>query len=387
MWPELVSQKLAGQVTPRALRTYALGLGLEQLVGVNGKIAVYHKADDKAEQLIVPLDTRLDDYAELVAHAVSRLAGFESRSTTDILDHLLLPPADMLQFRDTGVGAADGTLSLDQAANFVTGIKKALLSQAHSVLKPQAYHPRLGRGEAEQFVDACRFGQTRRGSFAMTLACPLNAVPTEGQLFQHQSPFARQVTSSFMQALAEIAGAAQGESADELLSRDTHPLINANLCEALVLMKPEAGSPLLEISASWSRAARLPDPARVPSEVRFDAESFAVAEYIAPLLRAQHKPEVSLFVGYVDILRGDPGPDGRPLGEVVLSLLIGDESLRARAYLSTEDYATAASAHLGNAPVLVRGELHRLARLNRLERIESFRLPEPSDGGNPHTGD
>src|SRR4051812_39570117 len=114
---------LVSRVTPRALRAYALGLGLRQLDGVNSKILVYHRADDRAVQLVIPLDARLDDYADMVLHAVLRLAEFDKRPSIEILDHLLLPPADLLQFRDTSIDARDGSLPLDQAVNFVSAIR------------------------------------------------------------------------------------------------------------------------------------------------------------------------------------------------------------------------------------------------------------------------
>jgi hypothetical protein len=34
----------------------------------------------------------------------------------------------------------------------IDGVRKVLLSEAHSVLVPQPYHPRMSRSEAEEFV-------------------------------------------------------------------------------------------------------------------------------------------------------------------------------------------------------------------------------------------
>ena len=377
-----IPDRLARRVSPRAMSTYATGLGLLKLAGVNGRIAVYHLPTDRAEQVVIPLDDGLDDYGAMVSTVVARLALFDDRPASEVLEHLLLPPADLFEFRDRGAQAGNGTLPLDQAANLLIGIRKGLLAQAHSVIKPQAYHPRLGRGDAELFVDACRFGQTRRETFAMTVACPLDAVPTEGALLQNQPPFARQVTSELMRALGALSRAADANNADTLLSRDV-PLISANLCEAVVLMKPANDRPSLEVSAAWSRATAPPDPAGCPALVRLDAETFAIAEYVGPLLRARQKPEKALFIGYVDVLRGVPQEENRPAGEVILSLLIGDESIRARADLNPDDYLLAATAHVANAPVLLRAELHRLPRLSRLGPIESFKLARQDDGPAP----
>ena len=105
----------------------------------------------------------------------------------------------ILRFR---APSRSGSRGLDSGT--LRAVHERLTADAHSVLKPQAYHPRLGRSEAEQLVEACRFGQTKRGSFTMTLACPLHAVPNKG----NSGPFTRQVTGSLMQTLGQIATAA-----------------------------------------------------------------------------------------------------------------------------------------------------------------------------------
>jgi HTH-type transcriptional regulator / antitoxin HigA len=96
----------AGQarlVTPRALRLYAQARGWEKVDEVNGILSVYRRPEAKAQQLLLPLDDQLDDYADVVAEAVLRLAEFEKRPAREVLDHLLLPPSDLLRFRDQGV--------------------------------------------------------------------------------------------------------------------------------------------------------------------------------------------------------------------------------------------------------------------------------------------
>jgi hypothetical protein len=385
MHRDQVPAEQARRITPRALCVYARALGLKKLEGVNGTIAVYHRAEARAEQIIVPLDEQLDDYAEMVAGAVVRLAEWERRPIREILDHLLLPPADLLHFQDSGPHAADGTLPLLQAVELVAGVRKALLAQAHSVLQPRPFHPRLSRHEAEQFVGACRFGQTRRGSFTVVVACPLEAVPTEASLFEQQPPFTRQVTASFMRALARLADAAEQDHADALLSADTFPVLSANLCEALIQMRPLGDRPALTVSAVWSRAALPPAEEQVPTRVSLHEEVFALAEYLAPRLRSTPQPRRDRFVGFVDVLRGQPGPDNRPAGEVMVTLFQDDELIKAWLDLPADVYETANQAHMTNSPVGFEGVLNRSPRVGRVVQVSNFRLihPVPNGPGSP----
>lgn len=372
---EPIQAAQARLVSSRALRNYARSLGWQAVEGINGSIAVYQRPDSPAHQVIVPLDEQFDDYAEMVFQAVERLAEYEKRSAREVLEHLLLPPSDLLQFHDSGAHAAVGTIPLDEAVDLLAGARKALLAQAHSVLQPRPFHPRLSRTEAEDFVNACRFGQTRHGSFTVVLACPLDAVPTEASLFDREPRFTRRVTTGLMRALDQLANAADQDRADELLQPGKAPLLSANLCEALLQMQPAGDRPVLTISAAWSRAVPPPEGA-VPNSVRLAQEVFAVAQYISPRLRSAPQPVPDVFVGWVDVLKGQPGEDGRPSGPVQVTIFHEDELLRASLDLSTSDHATAIRAYETNAPVSFRGVLYRAPRLSRITQISNFQLLE-----------
>ena len=133
-------------VTPRALKGYAEGLGWKRVEGVNGSIAVYQNPKSPLRQMIVPLDEQFDDYGERTAEAIRKLAEYEKRPASEILNHLLLPPADLLRFREISSAAEAGDLPLDHAARLIDGTRRMLLSVAHSVVAPQPYHPRMSRG-------------------------------------------------------------------------------------------------------------------------------------------------------------------------------------------------------------------------------------------------
>lgn len=367
-------------VHSRALRNYAQSLGWQAVEGINGSIAVYHRPDSLAHQVIVPLDEQFDDYAEMVFEAVERLAEYEKRPAREVLEHLLLPPSDLLQFHDSGVHAAEGTIPLDEAVELLAGARKALLAQAHSVLQPRPFHPRLSRSEAEEFVNACRFGQTRHGSFTVVLACPLDAVLTETSLFDREPRFARRVTTGLMRALDQLASVADQDRADELLQPDKALLLSANLCEALLQMQPAGERPTLTISATWSRAVPPPEGV-VPNSVRLTQEVFTVAQQLAPRLRSVPQPVPAWFFGWVDVLKSQPGPDDRPSGPVQLMIFHENEPLRASLDLSADDHAIAIRAYEGNVPVKFRGVLYRAPRLSRITHVSDFQLldlPQPN---------
>jgi hypothetical protein len=369
-------------VTPRAMKNYALALGWNLIGNVNGTIAVFRDPRSDAHQLIIPLEPSYDDYGETVEKAVLKLAEFEGRPADEVLNHLLLPPADILRFSEQGPEAETGTLPLGQAVHMLEGARRALLATAHSVMHPSAYHPRLSRGDAERFVKDCRFGQTERGSFTITIACPLDI------LLGAPGPaksFGREVTSGLTTTVRAIAEAADTGQIDELTDIVRHRYVSANLLEALLHLKPTGERSILSVGVDWSKAVSPPFSSPRRQSLKLDRTCFEVMEYVAPKLRTLPKPKLETFVGFVEELRGEPAADGRMSGEVVFSVTLDTgEHIKPRADLSADDYRTAGDAHLTHEPTYVRGYLKRLPRSYRIEEIVEIRnlgLKPASEGG------
>ncbi len=373
MLREILSLDAAKQVTPSSLLGYAEGLGWQAVAnGRRSEIAVYHRPDSRLHQVIIPVDTTLVDYAESVAEAVRKLADFEHRPAREVLEHLLLPPADVLRFREISPDAETGNLPFEHAVRMINGTRRLLLSAAHSVLDPQASHQRLSRSEAEAFVNRCRLGQTERGSFVLNVACPLELQPALTGF--EAEPFARQVTNLLMRSLEALARSADTTRTDDLLDQKRNPGISANLCESLLLLRPSGDRSTLTVSTTWSRTL-LPESRETAQDVQLPQAVFGVAETIATRLRTTPVPRPARFVGFVDVLRGQPsGDDPRPSGEVVFTLFDDEQNkIRARGILNTDDYATAAAAHLKSDYIAFKAILRRLPRMSRVEGISDFK--------------
>ncbi len=201
--------------------------------------------------MIITTDTDLVDFGEAILEAVGKLAEFERRPASAVLGQVLLPPGDLLAFREISPEAEAGNLPLDHAFRMIDGVRKMLLSKARSVLAPQPYHPRLSRGDAEEFLSRCRLGQTERGSFILTIARPLD-LKTD-LLGPRGAHFSRRVTTTLIQALEELSLAADRTAIDDLADTARHPGISANLCESLLLLRPAGDRSSLNVTAWWSR--------------------------------------------------------------------------------------------------------------------------------------
>jgi hypothetical protein len=394
-------ESLVARINPLDARAYAVSSGWHRESGVNGTLALYSHPNSDLDQLIVPLDPNASDYGRRMAEVVANLAERESRPATEILSELLMPPSDVLRFQVAEPESESGSLPLEQAIKLLTGAKKALLSAACSVIQPQSFHPRLSRAEAEGLVEASLIGQTERGSYTVTIACPLAAagspratsatplfsrfLTTEEDMTDEMKapvipPFTRQVTTLLMRSAARITTAVDSDDLASLRqSGPDQPPLSANLCEALLMMQPSGDRSRLTLSATWSRAIPQPEPTTQPSIVHLRHEYFPAIESLSQSLRPVKDPKPTYLIGMVDALLGDPDENGLVRGDVQLLIMNQEELIRARLTLDAPDYHQAWEAHGVGGYVSLNGLLVVSGRSCRIEQVRSFKaLKDPA---------
>jgi hypothetical protein len=375
---------LVQRVPYTEVQQYALSKGWQRVPGVKGDIAVYRRPESRKREVIIPQDRGFSDYALRMAEAISAFTDFEQidndhRTPQQVLNDLLLPAADILRFSLEGTPAQDGTVSLNEAVNLIGGARKALMASACTVIHPQKFHPRMSRTETEQFINACRLGQTEQGSFVTTFICPLNALPKEELPVSAPSDpspkfFTREVTQTLMFSLQQIVEAVKADQAALLLDpQRCNVFISANLCEALVELQPVAEETIVSVYPTWSRT--IAPPPNAPGKVRFSKEYFPIIEDVARQLRPDPGlREAPYIIGWVDALDGKPGPDNRLQGLVTLEIpLEGMEKfIKARLDLTADDYEKAIKAHMARDMVRLAGVLHRGPRVSVIRNYREF---------------
>lgn len=376
-----------GLVDPTRLQEYARATGWRQEPRLGrGQTAVFEWPESREQQFAIPIDRGLQDYELLMAQSIAAIARHEERAAAEILAELLLPSSDILRFGESSPAAAAGDVPFEHGLALLNGAKKTLLAAACSVIRPVSFHPRMSLADAEQFLQQCRLGQTERGSFVLTVACPLDAVPSEPNLFDGR-PFTRQVTGLLMRSLHLLAIAANARNLDDVLRKDDvlhksedEPILSANLCEGLLEMAPEGHGSVLRVRAEFSRLlhSQLPD-ARPPTEVQLTTDVFQKIEYLAKRLRPVHVPQSQILVGHVETLNGRPNMENRPEGQVTLRVISPEtDLLRARVELNADQYAVADKAHMENLPVSAKGILRQTGRTSfQIDQLSDFAIIQP----------
>ena len=232
-----------------------------------------------------------------MADVVLALATVERRSPLEVLNDLSGPPSDVLRLRVSAPDATLGNLPLDEGLQLLRGGRDMLLSAACSTVRPQAFHPEMSLKQPNDFIKNCRLGQTERGSFVATIITPVppslrqETLPGVDGFEDVQEPFARRVTTRLMGSLDIVDDAVRTARLDPILDGIENG-VSANLCEAMVAMRPEGDQSRLDIAMSWSRSRpRVPD--HVPKIVSFAQEDFPIIQEAGRELRERATPGAS----------------------------------------------------------------------------------------------
>jgi len=326
------------------------------------------------EQVMVPLDRTLGDYARVLGELVDTLSKVERRSPFDVTDDLSTPPGDLVSFRVDSELVSSGTVPLLDALRIRESQRDMILSAAHSVVMPLPYFPRLGRAEPVELLARCREAQTARGSYITRLIVPVE--PAVGRL-PLEDPYGRRVTRLLMDTLSSVQQRLVRADPEGLLEAPPRGL-SYNLLTALAAMKPPGERSNLEIGVRWSRGRARPE---APSRVSFSAPQFEHMRPLAAVLR-ERAPTTCELEGYVTRL-SRAGNQPAVEGEVVVLAGLGDQSAEARVHmiLSPDDYKQKAMlAHAEGRPVKVSGVLRRDGRRWRLDNPAGFEvLPGEDD--------
>jgi hypothetical protein len=362
-------------IAPTNIRDYAKAKGWVLVKeSARDRLYVLTHPELGRRQLIFPMDATAPDYAEAATLVIEKLAAIENRSPQAILKGLMEVGDDSIAFKVESPYSAEQSLPLSFASSMLEGVQQMLLSSVCTVLKPRIQHPRLGRIEAQQFIDAARFRHTQMGSFVLSISCPVLAMDLQAPLQrgESQAPFVRRTTVVLHRSLSQLVGAIEGDSVGELVQAQRSsaaPLLSTNFCDALARLEDQSVKSSVEIAITWAPAIALPVGAHPTSSVRIQSDYFSRIEKIRRELRGDQRQAEAGFIATVERLEGEMGPDGRRSGDVILSLLLPEGNhVLARVQLDADDYAKADQAHMREgAFIRVAGVLNQGKQPRRLE--------------------
>lgn len=365
LFPEL------GSVRPSDVRDYMRLRGWRQVDVRRNEVAFYTQKSAEGEvRAKLLLDTSFSDYMLRTAELVDVLSKVERRPFQQILTDLLSPPGDCVRFRLDSESTRSGSIPVEQSLRFRHGMRQALLSCAHSALKPQKHFARLSQKEALDLLNRTRELPTERGSYVAALLIPIP--PPVGQTALVTEDYGRRVTSTLAAAVRETARIVTSGDPEELV---THPEkgMSSNFLEALAEMEPAGELSAVEVTMSWLGPAPTTD---VGGVVRLNQGGFRYFAQAAKELRETTPLPGVEVEGYVVRLEREPPAGAEPVpGAIVVATdLDGFGPAKVSVLLQGGDYQKATEAHRDGQRVRLLGTITKTGRTLQLLEPSGFEV-------------
>lgn len=365
-------QSVLAALSPVDVIGYLRASGWVRETEIGERASLWVRGDNADADITVPHVRGAVDFPIRIGEVIRTLEMIEKRSQEEILADLLTASSDLIRIRSLAPEAGDGTVQLDAGVRLVEHSRDLIMAAACATVTTKAYWARRKPAQAVDFIEGVRMGQTERGSYVLTIHCP---VPPELKtLFPTVSPFERRVTSTLTSALTSVRDAArQAVETGEIkpFFAAVQSGVSANLCDALVglgRISPDHG---IEISVSWARNR----PAeQAHSSVSVSSDLLPVIDEAARVFKGTAPQEDVEIIGFVEKL---DRPVGSEIGRVSILAPIEKERRRVLVELGDPEYLEAVRAHGNNLPITSSGDLVKEGGFLVLRHVQSFLVLEP----------
>ncbi|MDD2723710.1 MAG: hypothetical protein PHH59_06775 [Methylovulum sp.] len=329
-------------------------------------------------QLAFPIDNSAPDYLDCVETVIQKLVDLENCSFREWMMAFSEMKDDAIGYRIVDQRNESAYIPLNYAIEALKGAKDILLSAAHSVLKPQAYHPKLKRKEAAQLLEKSRFRHTETGSFVIKVSTPVKAMDLQADVFEN-TPFVRQATLVINQSISQLVEAIEADKMEQLIDKvrqEPKPILSSNFCKALLNFHDANDNADLFLNFKW--ASIINKPLNTKNTIKIQSDYYSRIEDIRKELKTQEKDKKDIFIGTVEVLAGDLDSSEQRTGDVILDLYQQDgESIRARVNLKAEWHSLAIKAYENAGHYIqIKGTLQAGNQPRIIKDVTSFSIIE-----------
>ena len=360
------------------LRRYLISRGWTKVEHPNTRLELLQSQPDGTgdyASVSIPSSPELRDAADLLNEAVRLVANFDNTPLEKIVDHVTRWDRDILRSRFFKLVGHENSLPLGIAADAITGLKDFIGYAAYTHSNPRPFFDKAG-SISGTFASHCLFGHTFKGSFGLTVECPLAVAPV---LPLHGIdpivPIERQVFERVANGLVTLRESVVKDSIDPLLAGYTTGF-SANMCRKLAEIYEKADGRRIEYDISWSPQLHSACEQRWKPMV-FDGKAYEFARIAAgELEKAETFPD-SLIEGRIVVLKSEmpPGLDEQAEFEHVITMFWEREkgqTVKIRVSLSPADYRVACDAHKDGRAIRVFGVPEKAGKFWALTDAHDF---------------
>ena len=334
---------------------------------------VTRAANDDFE-VTLPLDSSVRDFAQRMSDILQVLEVVEERSQLEIMRDLIVTSADVVRVRLADAELADGTVPIEDGAQFFHKAKDMMLAAACAADSPRAYYPSKKPNRAMDYMRKVRLGQTEQGSFVLTIISRVApSLSGNDQLFEADGPFERRVTQTLSHSLAAIRTAAESAASNGSLDSFLSVVekgVSANLCDAITGMAG-ANEAAIEVDFTWSRNRPLFNAERTPRRIMLPSDALPVIKEAGRIFKETSPREDFEAVGPVVKLERN---EGAQKGKVTVIAFVDEQPRKLVMELDDAIYHKAVAAHDAQQTVSCYGVLVREGKSFGLKDVQDFAI-------------
>lgn len=360
------------------LRHYLLSRGWFPTEHANKRIEILQtKPDDSGgyASVTIPRSTEFRDAGSLINDSVRLIAIYENSPSEKIIDHVLRWDRDILRSRFFKMIGHEDSLPLGIAADVVSSLREFLGYAAYTHSNPRPFFDKAG-AISGAFADHCLFGHTFKGSFGLTVECPIAVaavLPIEG--IEPPIPIERQVIERVANGLVTLHESIAKDSIDPLLAGYLTGF-SANMCRKLAEVYEKADGRRVEYDISWSPQIKSACE-HIWKPMVFDGRAYEFARIAAGELEKAETFADSLIEGRIVVLKSEmpPGLDEQAEFEHIITMFWEREkgqTVKIRVSLSPDQYREACDAHKDGRAIRIFGVPEKAGKFWTLTKAHDF---------------
>jgi hypothetical protein len=338
----------------------------------NKKLMVFNLHEDT---LVIPSSEKYKDFYIVLPDVIDTLADIYEKSAKEIIKDITSSYYDMLEFRIKSKISEDGVLPLGYASNCIEGLKELIL---YSACAEQSKEPICLRStnNAKEILDNFKLAQTEVGSFIINI--DIQVVDEKYEQFKlpdcnNDIPVEHKIVKRIGKAIHQIDEIAKDQSSfDKLLPTAYESGVTANICDALMKLKPENVDAEIETKIRYASAIsqRLDDI----EVVNFKGNHFYVIDEISKRYKNVENKKNANIRGIIKSLDKTRVSKQRYKRNISILTSIEGQERVIKAELSEEDHNSACDAFRDEQEIEVNGILDMGKKNWELKQISSFKI-------------
>lgn len=357
------------KITANSFEKYLMLMGWKRNYDFkNHKLKVFYNA---YKTIAIPASEKYEDFYDKIIVIIEELAFIYNKEYIDIIKDIVGAYHDRMEFRIVSRLSDDGKLPLGYAAKCIEGLKNLVMyaACAESNDDPEPVCLRT-TNYSKSLVDNFRFDQTDKGSFVINI--DIQIVPDDNEQYSlfgkpPVTPIEHKIVERISTAMHQVNEIAEkNKSVEEVVVDAYRSGITANMCDALLNLKPDKSQ--AEIETTFRYASVISQTVGKDERININNDHFTIIREISKLYRENEQMEYANLNGFIKALKKDGAEDN------TINLITQyDSKLKViKVKLSNYDYKIACDAHKEDKVVFVEGKLDMSKKNWFMDNVKRF---------------